>query len=82
MKATDVDKWFTELDEDDSGHLDFQEAKKLLDRMHEPTDKKSLRLFMMAIDPESEGIEDKFHVSRDEFEVWYAKQLENLVGTP
>jgi hypothetical protein len=82
MKATDVDKWFNELDEDNSGHLDFQEAKKLLDRMHEPTSKKSLRLFMMAIDPESEGIEDKFHVTRDEFKVWYAKQLENLVGTP
>ena len=63
LRASDVDRWFKEIDEDSSGFLDETEMKYLLECMGEATDKHTLKKVMLEMDPDNSG-----HVSKRQFE--------------
>ena len=63
LRASDVDRWFKEIDQDSSGFLDETEMKYLLECMGEATDKHTLKKVMLEMDPDNSG-----HVSKRQFE--------------
>lgn len=70
LNAGDVDRWFSELDTDDSGLLDSDEMAELHKRMGGALD-------LSTLDPDGSG-----SVTKEEFEAWFKIQLTSLVGTP
>ena len=70
LKVDDVDRWFTELDTDNSGLLDSDEMAELHKRMGGSLD-------LSTLDPDGSG-----SVTKEEFESWFRGQLTSLVGTP
>ena len=72
-----MDRWFAELDTDNSGALDESETRVLLSRMGEDTNAAALKKLMLSLDHDGSG-----QVSKTEFESWYNAQLTSLVGTP
>ena len=76
LRVDQVDQWFDELDEDNSGMLEASEVKVLLTRMGEATDEVTRWRFAASLDPEGAGA-----VSKEQFEQWYSLQVTSLVST-
>ena len=65
LRRENVDKWFGELDRDNSGTLEESEVKTLLERMGEATTTSALKRTMLELDRGGDGA-----ISKEDFESW------------
>ena len=70
LRAEDADRWFDELDDDNSGALEGEEIKELHRRM-------GGTLNLATLDPDGDG-----EVTKQEFNDWYHGQLAAVADSP